>query len=272
MRYRWLIENRKSVRQFKEAAVSQEALKELMEYSQQIKGLVDVKTKFQLIDQGWEKSQLLKGKVGYGGNPIDAPYFIALLSQEGDHYLENAGYMMEELLLKAVSLDLATCWVSIGGQEVKEALGIDSPHQVVALAAIGYPEGQFPYTPKSTTMRVSLNEFVFHRRWDQKPWIEELEMRGLARIFYHIRMAPSWKNSQPWKLILNENEIILVVERESTQGNPLLDAGIMMLYMERMFNEEGMVAKWSLHNKEKRKEYEAYGIPKNYQIVGSLYI
>lgn len=276
MKYRWLIENRKSVREFKETDVHNEILQELMDYGLQIKSPFKVSTKFILIEDGWEKKDVLRGRTGYGGHPVYAPHYIGILSEEKDEFLQNAGYIMEELLLKAVSLELGTCWISVVNQEeTKEALGIDSSDHLVALAAIGYPKGHIPYTPKSTSLRMSLNEFIFHKRWDQKPWIEELEMRGLAKILYHIRMAPSWQNLQPWKLIVDDNEIILVVGQENSNTNSknlLIDAGIMMLYMERIFNEEGLVAKWSLYEEALKKDYEIYSIPKEYHIIGSLHI
>ncbi|WP_026476914.1 nitroreductase family protein [Alkaliphilus transvaalensis] len=275
MRYRWLIENRISTRDFQELAVDRDKFLQLISYSGEIEGLIpEIKTQFIFIADGKKKTKYLEGKVGYGGHLVTAPHYVGLVSEVKPQHLQNASYQMEELLLKATELDLGSCWLSIeDGDKLKKHLDLNIDGELVALAAIGYPKLHKPYTPKSTSTRMALHEFVYFEKWGTKPITEDIEMRGLANILYHTRMAPSWKNQQPWKLIIDGEEIILVVGGEDVpEKNLLLDSGIMMLYLERIFNEAGFKVKWQLYDDDLKEDYEKYCIPDNYRIIGSLYI
>ncbi len=274
MRYRWLIENRISVRQFQNTQVDRTKLLQLMNYSEEIEGLVEgINTQFIFITDGVQKRDILEGNAGYDGHLIYAPHYIAILSDEKPLYLQNAGYMMEELLLKATELDLGTCWLTVeDGESLKKQLEMKATGRLVALAAIGYPKTRIPFTPKSTSTRIPLEKFVYFKKWGEIPSTEHLELRGLINVLYHTRMAPSWKNQQPWKLLIDGSEIILVVGGNTIpEKSLLLDSGIMMLYLQRIFNEAGFTVKWIPYDN-KKNYHSKYNIPKEYQIIGSLNI
>ncbi|MBM7614992.1 nitroreductase family protein [Alkaliphilus hydrothermalis] len=273
MRYRWLIENRISVRDFRDIHVDKSKMIQLINYSEGIKGLLeDIKVDFIFVSDGKIKRNLLKGKVGYKGHIVEAPHYIVMTSEEKPQYLQNASYMMEELLLKANELDLGTCWLTVEDEEgLRKDLELTNAGKIVAMAALGYPKGRVPFTPKSTSTRISLYEFVYHEKWGEEPKENELESRGLMNILYHIRMAPSWKNQQPWRLIIDGEKLILVVGGEEIpQKSLLLDSGIMMLYLERIFNEAGIRVRWELYDDDLENIYETYNIPKDYKVVGCL--
>lgn len=67
-----------------------------------------------------------------------------------------------------------------------------------------------------------------------------------------------------------------VIERVRGEGvskkDLLLDAGIMMLYMENAFKEAGLSAKWSIYKEELDGDFSGYNIPSEYQIIGTLHI
>ena len=64
-----------------------------------------------------------------------------LLSAPHIHAEENAGYMMEELVLKLTELDIDSCWLTFtDSARIKAALGLTTPLEVAAIVAFGYGE------------------------------------------------------------------------------------------------------------------------------------
>lgn len=53
----------------------------------------------------------------------------------------NAGYMMEDLVLKLTELDIDTCWMTFtDSDKIKKALSLTTPLEVAAIVAFGYGE------------------------------------------------------------------------------------------------------------------------------------
>ncbi len=272
MRYKQLLEERRSCRSFRDEAVDSVIIAELFTYGHYIKKLEDtIHTSFAYIDKGSTREEALSGRVGYNGYWINAPHYVALLSEEKPGFLENAGYMMEEFLLKTVELGLASCWLSIEREEeLKEELGISAAGKIVALAAIGYPKKPLPYMPKDTSYREAISDFIYQEVWDNKPKPEELESRGLLDVFLHVRKAPSWKNHQPWRFIIRQQEILLCLGGRDAGSSLSLDAGIMKLYMENVFKDEGINASWKKDFNS--DDYSDCNIPEDYRLLGVLMI
>jgi len=80
---------------------------------------------------------------------LDSAYIKAYLNL-------NAAIAIDHITLRAVDLGLGTCWVMMFDQEkVKNLLGLDERHDVVALLPVGYPN-QSP----SQRPRLDLDELL----------------------------------------------------------------------------------------------------------------
>jgi hypothetical protein len=92
MKYKEIISEIKSVRLYKKEEVDSKLLKELKQYYEQGKRLVDdieVEVIRKSRDEVFDK---LKDSAGYNNRMIEAPHYLIFLSEEKDHYIENAGY------------------------------------------------------------------------------------------------------------------------------------------------------------------------------------
>ncbi len=87
---------------------------------------------------------------------------------------------------------------------------------------------------------------VFFRDLGKSIDMEYLEERGLGDVFFYLRFAPSIKNLQPWRFIVTEDKVHLLVKYEDGQNPPLVDAGIAMYYFEALSYLQGTKNKWSL--------------------------
>ena len=141
MDYNALIQNRKSARQFTDKKVGEAVCAELEGYYQNsCQRLVpDIATELWIF--GDNTRQALEGAAGYNEYLVGAPQYLVLLSEKAELAYENAGYMMEDLVLKLEDMGLGSCWLTFtDSKAVKAALGIDSPLEVAAIAAFGYPQ------------------------------------------------------------------------------------------------------------------------------------
>jgi nitroreductase len=121
---------------------------------------------------------------------LNAPYYILLTSEQKEGYLQNAGYTLHKVLLELVTLGLGTCWVesSLNIKDIGDNIGIKEGHIPVTMIAFGYADK---------------NEKLFRKD------IEEFKRRSIKDICKRVdsnwkdileaaRLAPSFKNSQPW--------------------------------------------------------------------------
>ena len=136
MDYNALIQNRKSARQFTDQKVTESVCAELEAYYRSgCQRLVpDIDTELWIF--GDNTRQALEKAAGYNEFLVGAPQYLVLLSGKAEQAYENAGYMMEDLVLKLEDMGLGSCWLTFtDSKAVKDALGIDSPLEVAAIAA-----------------------------------------------------------------------------------------------------------------------------------------
>lgn len=272
-----LVKERKSVIEYENKQIPAHVMKILKEFLAELKVLQkNIGVNFAFIEDGWEKERIFKDRAHYMGNTILAPTYIALLSELKEGYLLNTSYILEQIVLKAVELNLASCWLPIEKDEdlLKADLGIKEEGQLVAMVALGYPKTDTSYyIQKDGDASISVCDFVFKEEWGQSICVGELETMGIEKVLHSLRLAPSWANLQPWRLIIHNDQIILTVGGEGVdEKHLLLDAGIMMLYMEKAFTEAGLLARWSIYKEELDGDLSEYNIPSEYQIIGTLHI
>lgn len=265
MKYTKLVEDIRTIRDFKKEDIPQNLIDEIIIDAQEnfLTGRRD-NVIITFIKDGIRLYDDLSGKAGYFGKMIEAPHYILVSSKEFEGYIENSAYIMEDMRLKAWNKGLGTCWLSIQDEiELAKILNIDKEFRPVALIAIGYQyRGLLKMDTSPRSSRLGLEELIFDGQWGKPCTVNMLETRGISNILYYTRFAPSWGNKQPWRFILDDNKIILVIgDRDVSQ---YLDAGIVMLYFEKSAHEEGIAGKWTLNVSDANK----YNIPDEYKAIG----
>ena len=229
MNYAALIQNRKSVREFRDEVVPFRLLERVKEhYHNYLRRLVP-QIGTELYFFGTDAREALEGAAGYHKFLVGAPQYLVLLSEDHPQAGLNAGFIMEDLILKLTDLGLDSCWVTFTDSElVKEVLGVDSDLQVAAIAAFGYGV--------KTTRRLRLNiksmsniDIIAKRQYfEPKVSVRELVHRGtwgdrdgldnaigfyddmLWEAFYAASLAPSYLNRQAYGFLLKPGSVTLV--------------------------------------------------------------
>ena len=267
MNYRVLIQNRKSVRAFTDRYVSFDQMDQIKTYHRNSvrRLLPEVKTELRMF--GLDARAVLEGAAGYQQFLVGSPQYMVLLSEQHPYAGENAGFVMEDLLLKVTEMGLDSCWLTFTDSEyIKTALEIDSDLDVVAIAAFGYGE--------KTTRRLRLNvrsmssvdvkaqrqyfqpklgvgDLVFLEEWGSRSGVEEhigFYDDMLWEAFYAASLAPSYLNRQPYGFLIRDGRITLVEKPDSYTGgiDAKLNLGIVLLHFSAVASHWAGEVAWRL--------------------------
>jgi len=124
--------------------------------------------------------------------PWTTPQLIAIYSEETDGWLENVGFLFQQMELYLQSLGLGACWLGMGRMNPKTAPQVEGM-QFVIMLAFGHPKGD--------PLRHELKNFK-----RKKP--EQIADYADPRL-EPARLAPSAVNSQPW-YFTHENDTMHV--------------------------------------------------------------
>ena len=117
-------------------------------------------------------------------------YSILFYSEKKDNYLQNIGYLGEQLDLYLVSKNIGTLWFGIGKVEEKQLDELD----YVIMIAIAKVDDETKFRKDMyKSKRKELAEI-----WDGNNYLD------IASI---VRFTPSACNTQPWKVKTSEKEI-----------------------------------------------------------------
>ena len=175
-----MIFKRKSFHLFRNVGkehLTKDELKDIEKEFSKLKPLVeDIKVKINIV----KKESILRGQ----------EYCILFYSEKKDNYLQNIGYLGEQLDLYLVSKNIGTLWFGIGKPDEKELDGLDFVI-MIAIAKVDSPDKFRKDMFKSK--RKELSEI-----WDGEHLLD------IANI---VRFAPSACNTQPWKVETTNKEI-----------------------------------------------------------------
>lgn len=240
------LKTRESIREFKERGLNAETLDKIREYCN---SLGEEGFQLQLYENGGEIYNSLKGLGGYTGVMVKSPHYIGLnILDDEDESMIYGAYHMEELITKLTELGIGSCWVSIKDVDdniKKSALNIENG-SVDYLIALGYPVAKNPFVTENNSSRLSVEEIVFSNQIGNPIQQRELEARGLDDLFYYIRYAPSSYNRQPWRFVLKDDKVVLLLAYSFDQELELVNAGIIMYYFENLAKRIGIHNKWKL--------------------------
>ena len=160
-------------------------------------------------------------------------YCILFYSEKKDNYLQNVGYLGEQLDLYLVSKNIGTLWFGIGKPEEKQMDGLDYVI-MIAIAKVDSSE------------KFRKDMFKSKRKMLEEIWDGE-EYKEIANI---VRFAPSACNTQPWKVKISKNELkVYRYRKEGKRGimpkNMVIyfnqiDIGIFLCFLELCLNNENV--------------------------------
>ena len=157
--------------------LSEDELKDIEKEFYKLKPLVkDIKVKMKIV----KKESILRGQ----------EYCILFYSEKKDNYLQNIGYLGEQLDLYLVSKNIGTLWFGIGKPDEQQLDGLD----YVIMIAIAKVDSSNKFRKDMyKSKRKELSEI-----WTGNNFLD------IANI---VRFAPSACNTQPWKVETTDKEI-----------------------------------------------------------------
>lgn len=230
-----MIYKRKSFHLFRDVGDEKISLKELnniKETYKNLKPLIDgIKTDIKIVPAN--KTSCARGE----------EYCILLYSEIKENYLQNVGYIGEQLDLYLTSLNIGTLWFGIGKTDEPQYNDLDF---VIMIGIKKVPDDKFR-KDMFKSKRKSLDEI----------WIND--------YYYNIgniaRFAPSSCNTQPW--IVESNEKELKVYRYKKPGKrgimPIdkvtyynkIDIGIFLLFLDLTLEHENIKYTKEIYNDSK---------------------
>ena len=142
--------------------------------------------------------------------PWTTPQLIAIYSEETEGYLENIGFLFQQLELYLQTLGLGVCWLGMGRMNPKTTEKVEGMKFVIMLS-FGYPKG--------AQLRETTAEF---RR---KP-MEQITDVADPRL-EPARLAPSAVNSQPWYFTHEGDTLHVYCSKKGSK----LDVGIALAHL-----------------------------------------
>ena len=142
--------------------------------------------------------------------PWTTPQLIAIYSEETQGYLENIGFLFQQMDLYLQTLGLGVCWLGLGKLNPKTTAEVEGMKFVIMLA-FGYPKGD--------PLRHDLKGFK------RKP-MEKITDNPDPRLEV-ARLAPSAVNSQPWYFTHEGETLHIYCNKRGSK----LDAGIALAHL-----------------------------------------
>ena len=221
--------------------ITEEELKDIEEKIKNLKPLEEnIKVKIKII----KKESILRGQ----------EYCILFYSEKKDNYLQNIGYIGEQLDLYLVSKNIGTLWFGIGKPDENKLDGLD----YVIMIIISKVDSADKFRKDMyKSKRKELSEI-----WTGNKYLD------IANI---VRFAPSACNTQPWKVEENEKEIKVYRYRKEGKRGIMpkdkviyynqIDIGIFLCFMELCLEQNNIKYKRELFiEKNHENEYNLAAI------------
>ena len=219
-----MIFKRKSFHLFRnigEEHITHEELKDIEEYFSKIEPLVkDINVKIKIVKDG---ATCMRGQ----------EYCILLYSEKKENYLQNIGYIGEQLDLYLVSKNIGTLWFGIGKVKEKQLDGLD----FVIMIAIAKVDSEEKFRK---------DMFKSKRKDLEEIWRGD-HFLNIANI---VRFAPSACNTQPWLVESKEKELRVyrykkegkrgIMPKEMVKFYNQIDIGIFLCFMELCLQKENI--------------------------------
>jgi len=261
MTARDLIDARYSCRTYLDRPISAGDRAVLTDYmATKTSGPLGAAVRFGLIAASPDDAGALK-RLGTYGFIKGATGYIVGAVRRGPKDLEDYGYLLEEVILRATELGLGTCW--LGGTFTRSTFtsrfgGLARDETMPAVVSAGYPgdDGTERIREREQgTRRFPPAELFYEDEWGES--IAPARADVYARALEAVRMAPSATNKQPWRIVRcgGDWHFYLVRTKGYGKGSAVfkvlriadlqrVDLGIAMCHFELVAREDGQDGRW----------------------------
>lgn len=285
MNYRALIQGRRTCRIFSNEIVPSWLLQSLKDYynSSVTRIIPELKTHLLFYDSKVQ-STLLKA-CGYEQFSLGSPEYMILLSEYDDLAHLNAGYIMEDLILKLLDMGLDSCWLSFANSfEIKRALRIRSSLCVAAIVAFGYgkPSIKRPYLNISISPDCDLSakrqymehgcridSLAFMNTWNNTYYLDQyigFYDDIIWECLYAASLAPSYLNRRAYKFLFHEGGISLISKPDfytsSISGD--LSLGTVLHHFSVVAESMGIIPYWRFN-----ENADKLNLPRNHILIAT---
>jgi nitroreductase len=171
-----------------------------------------------------------------------ARYFFSGAVKRGETDLEDFGYLFETLVLKATDMGLATCWLgaSFDRSGYGRLLDAAPDERVPAASPLGLATGKA--NPVDAAIRLAagskrrkaLEELFFDGDFEHP--LNPVDAGAAALCLEMVRLAPSARNRQPWRLLREGKRFHFFLARSGPARDALdlarVDLGIAMCHFD----------------------------------------
>ena len=288
MNYSALIQNRKSVREFTDRQVPFTLLSQVRDYYRDSVRRLVPELETELYFFGTDAREALEGAAGYNQFLVGAPQYLVLMSREHELAHLNAGYMMEDLILKLTDMGLDSCWLTfVSSDDVKAALGIESGLQVAAVAAFGYGKKAVRRLRLNIRSMSNVDVVAKHRYMEPKRSVKELAFRNtwgssdglydhigffddmLWEALYAAALAPSYLNRQAYGFLLTDETVTLVRRHDlyNTDIDGDLSLGAVLLHFSAVAEAWAGRLNWRFGT-----QADSHELPEGHAVVASVHL
>lgn len=167
-----------------------------------------------------------------------------LIGYGNDKYsMLGAGFQFEQVVLKSWEIGLGTCWIAatFKGSDFEKGENFPDDVDLKIICPVGVAANQ-TFREKLTRMAVRSSsrkpfDELFRYKNINNPIPEDNIFRSGLEM---MRLAPSSTNSQPWRAIVEDNEVHFYYVKKSSIS--LLDCGIGLCHFyetEKYYNRNG---------------------------------
>lgn len=239
------IKKRCSVRTYQDKELEPDVREMLQSYMDNLENPFGIQVKKYIID----KKLASEGeKLGTYGVIKGASTFMGISVPDKDLAHVAAGYEFENLILEATALGLGTVWLAatFNREGFASAMGVPKDELFPAISPVGYPAAKRSLTESlmRTAMRSSSRKewnTLFYLDNFQTP-LHKDEAGDYAEPLEMLRLAPSDKNTQPWRVLKAGNNYHFFVTYKSgiSRGEKIIkmvDAGIALSHFHQTILE-----------------------------------
>lgn len=244
---------RKSIRTYIEKPLEESDRKKINDYINKLsenEHPFGAKVRIKLFDVDKE---INSKDLGTYGVIKGAKTYLGVAVNETADAMEAVGYVFEKLVLYASSIGLGTCW--LGGTfnrgEFAKAMQLQENEFFPIASPIGYIERKNHTVDKIMRMAIKADsrkpfESMFFEKDFSSPLSQETAGE-YGDILETVRLAPSAKNGQPWRIVKDGNTFHFFEKKDIPSSNhdiQRLDIGIAGCHFDLAASQKGIKGKF----------------------------